>query len=142
MALKLVYDTSATQQARLGEDLEVETDRVFRYAKNGPEALAVGTVLQGPRPNDSHSNMTCAASAVGATAVTVTLDRGDPMTIDEYKEGYLYINDGDTVLAAGRTSASAGEGYLYDVKSHPGGLASLTHRVELHGSRLIRTTVI
>ncbi|KKK61916.1 hypothetical protein LCGC14_3009560, partial [marine sediment metagenome] len=102
MALKLVYDTSATQQARLGEDLEVETDRVFRYAKNGPQTLAVGTVLQATRPNNSHANMTCAAAPAGAYALTVTLDRGDPTVVDEYKNGYIYVND------------EAGEGFLYD----------------------------
>ncbi len=57
-----------------------------------------------------------AAAKAGARDVTVILDRGDPMTIDEYKEGYLYINDqGVTLVNAG------GEGFLYDVLSHPGG---------------------
>ena len=113
----LIYDTSATQQARLGEEYTLRTDRVFRYAKNGPATLAVGTVLQGPRPNDSHANMTVnVAAAAGATAVTVTLDRGDPMTLNEYKDGYLYINDqGVTLVNAG------GQGFLYEVASHPGG---------------------
>lgn len=112
----LIYDTSTTQQARLGDEYTLRTDRVFRYAKNGPGALAVGTVLQGPHPNDSHANMTCAVTAVGATAVTVTLDRGDPMTLNEYKDGHLYINDqGVTLVNAG------GQGFLYEVDSHPGG---------------------
>ncbi len=112
----LIYDTSATQQAQLGEEVFVRTDRVFRYAKNGPEALAVGTVLQGPRPNDSHANMTCGAAAAGATAITVTLAYGDPMTLNEYKEGYLYVNDQGVTL-----TNEGGEGFLYDVVSHPGG---------------------
>ena len=112
----LIYDTSATQRARLGEEYTLIPDRVFRYTKNGPRALSVGTVLQGPRPNDSHANMTCAVTPVGASAVTVTLDRGDPMTLNEYKEGYLYVNDqGVTLIDEG------GEGFLYDVVSHPGG---------------------
>ncbi len=115
----LIYDTSITSRERLGKEYTTptSTDRVFRYAKNGPTALAVGTVLQGPRPNDSHANMTVnSAAAVGATSVTVILDRGDPMALDEYKEGYLYINDqGVTLVNAG------GAGFLYDVLTHPGG---------------------
>ncbi|KKM00969.1 hypothetical protein LCGC14_1799130 [marine sediment metagenome] len=117
----LIYDTSATQQAPLGDELQVGTDRVFRYCKNGPAALTVGTVLQGPLPNASHSNLACAAALRGATAVTLTFAAGDPVTLNQYKEGYLYINDGATVLASGRASSAAGEGFLYDVKSHPGG---------------------
>lgn len=105
----LIYSTSATQGALLGEDRQVPTNRLFRYARNGPQTLAAGTVLQAVRPNASHSNMTCAAAVVGATSITVTLDRGDPTTVDEYKGGYIYVND------------AAGEGYLYDVIGHPGG---------------------
>ena len=134
----LIYDTSATQQARLGEEYTLRTDRVFRYAKNGPAALAVGTVLQGPRPNDSHANMTVnVAAAVGATAVTVILDRGDPMTIDEYKDGYLYINDqGVTLVNAG------GQGLLYEVASHPGGDAGedTTKKITIKDSIVVALT--
>ena len=105
----LIHNTSATQGAPLGEDLSVPPNRLFRYARNGPQTLAVGTVLQATRPNTSHANMTCAAAPAGAYALTVTLDRGDPTVVDEYKNGYIYVND------------EAGEGFLYDVVGHPGG---------------------
>ncbi|KKM86932.1 hypothetical protein LCGC14_1273930, partial [marine sediment metagenome] len=93
-----IYDTSTTQAAPLGSEHRIGMDRVFRYARNGPGALAVGTVLQGPRPNDSHANMTCAAQAVGKSNITVTLDRGDMALLNEYKEGYLYVNDQGVTL--------------------------------------------
>lgn len=101
-----IYDTSATQAARLGSKYKQGENRVFRYAKNGPAALAVGTVLQGPRPDETHANLTCAAQTVGKAFITVTLDRAGIVLADEYKEGYLYIND------------QAGEGHLYDVDRH------------------------
>ena len=105
-----IYLTSASKQARLGEEYTLGSDRVFRYAKNGPEALVVGTVLQGPRFNDSYSNMVVnAAAAVDATSVTVILAYGDPLDRDQFKEGYLYTND------------QAGEGFLYEITGHPGG---------------------
>ncbi|KKN07497.1 hypothetical protein LCGC14_1066360 [marine sediment metagenome] len=104
----LVIETYASQGAPLGEELAVPTDRVYRYTKNGPKPLAAGTILQGPRPNTSHDNLTCAAAAVGKTEITVTLAAGDPVTINDYKNGYIFIND------------EAGEGYVYDIVSTPG----------------------
>ena len=109
-----IYDTSANQGAPLGSEYKLGTDRVFRYAKNGPGALAVGTVLQGARCVDTLANLACAAAAVGRSAITVTLDRADVLAQDEYKEGYLYVND------------QAGEGYLYDVANNTIGLGEDT----------------
>ena len=104
-----IYDTSKDRAAPLGSEYRQGLYRVFRYATNGPGALDVGTVLQAARPNDCHANMACAAIDAGKTSIAVTLDRGDPMDRDEYKEGNIYINDKD------------GEGYLYTVLSHEGG---------------------
>jgi hypothetical protein len=116
-----IYSTNSTQSAPLGSEYMVGMDRVFRYAKNGSGALAVGTVLQAASPNDSHRNMTCAVAPVGQAYITVTLAYGDPMVANEYKEGYIYIND------------QAGEGYLYEVKDHLGGDAGedSTKRINL-----------
>ena len=104
-----IYSTNAKQSAPLGSEYDVGYSRVFRYAKNGSGALAVGTVLQTTSPNDSHRDMTCAVAPVGQAYITVTLAHGDPMVANEYKEGYIYIND------------QAGEGYLYEIKDHLGG---------------------
>jgi hypothetical protein len=124
-----IYLTSATKQARLGEEYMLGSDRVFRYAKNGPAALAVGTVLQGPRFNDSYSNMACAAAVVDATSVTVTLAYGDPLDLNQFAEGHLYINDG------------AGESFLYEVKSHPGGGGEdITKKIELKDHIVVALT--
>ncbi len=105
----LIYNTSATQEVPLGEEFSVPTNRVYRYARNGSASLVAGTVLQATRPNDSHANMTCAAAPAGATSIVVTMDRGDPTVFDEYKNGYIFVNDQD------------GAGFVYDVTGHPGG---------------------
>ena len=105
----LIHTTSADQGAPLGEELLVGNSRLYRYAKNGPKPLAAGTVLQGTRPNTSHDNLTCAAAGVGTSRITVTLASGDPMTLDEYKGGYIFIND------------QAGAGFAYDIIASEGG---------------------
>ena len=104
-----IYDTSATQATPLGAEFKLGQDRVFRYAKNGLGARAVGTVLQGPGAEMTNANMTCAAAAVGKTDITVTLTRSGPMTKDQYKEGYAYTND------------AAGQGYVYEIRDHEHG---------------------
>ena len=107
----VIYDTQVKQAGPLGSELLVGAGgagRVFRYAKNGLGPLAVGTVLQGPRPDDTHANLACAVQAVGKANITVTLDRAGNVVGNAYRQGYLYVND------------QAGEGYLYDVDNHLG----------------------
>ena len=104
----LINQTYSSQGAPLGEELSLPTNRVYRYTRNGPQPLAAGTVLQGPRPNTSHDNLTCGAAVAGKTKVTLTLAAGDPITLSDYANGYLYIND------------QAGEGYLYDIVANDG----------------------
>ncbi len=101
----LIHDTTTVQGAPLGEELVLQ-QRVYRYAKNGLVPLNPGEVVQTAQPNDAHSNMTCAAAAVGTKTITVTMDQN--VTADEYKDGYIYIND------------QAGEGFVYDVVSNLG----------------------
>ena len=103
----LIYDTSAAQTAPLGEEYSLPGNRLFRYAKNGIKPLTVGTVVQTARVDDNHANLACAVAPSGATSVTVTV--GGPFTPDEYKNGYLFVND------------QAGEGFVYEIVSHPGG---------------------
>jgi hypothetical protein len=105
----MIHDTHADQGVPLGEEILVGNSRLYRYAKNGLKPLAAGTVLQGTRPNTSHDNLTCSAAGVGGTRIVVQLSSGDPMTVDEYKNGYIFIND------------QAGEGFVYDIVSNEGG---------------------
>jgi len=66
---------------------------------------------------------------VGRTAVTVTLDRAEPTYTDEYKEGYVYIND------------AAGEGYVYDIKGNANASGEdATMRVDLKDHIVVALT--
>lgn len=124
-----IYDTSATQAAPFGSEFKLGSDRVFRYARNGPGALAVGTVLQGSRVDPCHANLACAAAAVGKTSITVTLDRAGIITLDQYKQGYIYIND------------AAGEGYVYEVLTHEhGGGEDATKKITLKDHIVVALT--
>lgn len=60
----LIHNTVTVQGAPLGEELVLQ-QRVYRYAQNGAISLNPGEVVQTVRPNDAHSNMTCAAAAAG-----------------------------------------------------------------------------
>ncbi len=105
----LIHDTTTVQGAPLGEELALQ-QRVYRYAKNGVISLNPGEVVQTARPNDAHSNMSCAAAAVGTKTITVTMDQN--VTANEYKDGYIYIND------------EAGGGFVYDVVSNLGAIVT------------------
>ena len=105
----LIHDTTTVQGAPLGEELALQ-QRVYRYAKNGLVPLNPGEVVQTARPNDAHSNLTCAAAAALTKTITVTMDQN--ITADEYKDGYIYIND------------EAGEGFVYDVVSNAGAIVT------------------
>ena len=123
-----IYDTSAKQGAPLGSEYAL-ADRVFRYTKNAGPVIGTGTVVQASPPNTSHANLTCAAVAAGRSAITVTLAYGDPVYADEYKEGYLFVND------------QAGEGYLYDVAGHSvGGGEDSTLKVTIRDHIVVALT--
>ena len=122
-----IYDTSTTQAAPLGDELHVATNRVYRYAKNSSAPLAAGTIVQASRPNSSHENLTCAATAVKDTSITVTLGT-DAVDTDEYKGGYIFTND------------QAGEGYVYDILSHPWAEPSATLKLSIRDGVVVALT--
>lgn len=113
-----IYTSSTNRKAALGDELTVPTNRVYRYARNGSASLVAGTLLQAVRPETSHDDLTCAVAPIGATSITVTLGSA-PVLADDYAQGYIFTND------------EAGEGYLYDVLSHPAAAASATLVIRL-----------
>src|SRR3989304_1159462 len=109
----IVYQTSAAQGAPLGEEHTGGPGirRVYRYAKNGPVALAAGVLAQGPVNESGHSNL-AVTSAVAATARKLTVpSKNVRIDTDDYKDGFIYINDAD------------GQGYVYDILSNLSALA-------------------
>jgi len=107
-----IWENSSTQQHKLGTKAETADGRVFRYVKAGATALVPGKLYDAPATAANHSNIAVAsAAAIGATTVTVTLG-ATAATANQYSEGYLVVND------------ATGEGYTYQIKSHPAADAS------------------
>jgi len=102
------YQTSTVQRSPLGLEHKEGAGfgRVYRYAKNGPEALPAGVFAQGPVNERGHANLAVAvAKSATASTVSVTVKQAKVDT-DDYKDGFLYIND------------AAGQGYVYDIVSN------------------------
>jgi len=102
------YTESATQLFPLGTILDWG-DRAFRYAQMDG-AVTAGLLLQQPAHVANHTQM----STTAGYAITTTDDTiisvetvGTDITANQYREGYLYVNDG------------TGQGQSWRVKSNP-----------------------
>lgn len=108
----LISNTS-TAQTNLGARVVSADGRVYRYAKAGAVALVPGTLLQAPVEITNHQDLVPAATAIGATSVTVTLG-ATAATANYYAGGWMMV------------TVTPGEGYQYKIKSHPAADASAT----------------
>ena len=97
---------TSDQRHKLGTRMALADGRVFRYAKDSGSGIAAGRLVQAPA-TDAADDMDLAWSA-GAAVGGTTITTGTSLTItkDQYKEGWLYTNDG------------AGEGQIYPIKSN------------------------
>lgn len=103
-----IYQTGTDQLVPLGTRGVTVDGRVFRRAKAGAVALTTGKLMQESVIVSGHGNnlVIPAAVAVGASSITLT-NSTTAITLNMYKEGFIYINDVD------------GEGQYYKIKSHP-----------------------
>jgi len=124
-----VMSESSIQKADLGQIAYTTDGRKFRYSKAGGTALVAGTLQQASAIVANHQNLTCAAAALAATSVTVTLG-ATAATANQYADGYLVINDVD------------GEGHTYLIKSHPAADASATLVLTLYENTPITDTAL
>ena len=114
-----LFDESSTQKQDLGTCVVLADGRAFRYCLNAGTALATGKVISGGAVVGNHLNQAvAAAAAVDAYEVSVTLG-GTAATADQYKEGFLNIND------------AAGEGHCYKIRGHAAIAASGTGTIKL-----------
>ena len=89
--------------------------RAFRYVEVGAADIAAGAIVQAPAGIANHDmDLAITTASSGATAVTVTLG-ATAATKNQYKDGFIYINDGGT-----------GEGHVYKIKSNPAADGSAT----------------
>jgi hypothetical protein len=101
---------TSEQKHKLGTRMVFDDGRAFRYAEVGASDIAAGAIVQAAAGVANHDmDLAITTAASGATAVTVTLG-GTASTKNQYKDGFLYINDGGT-----------GEGHVYKIKSNAAG---------------------
>jgi hypothetical protein len=112
-------DISSTKELSLGTKGVTRDGRIYRYSLAGAVALAPGKICINADLVANHTNQAVqAAATVGATEVSVTLG-ATAATADQYKDGYLVINDAD------------GEGINYLINGHAAHAGSGTLVVNL-----------
>ena len=100
------YAESSTQLFPLGAQLHYGNN-IYRYGQMGSGAVTAGKLVQHAAIDSNHANMTAtAAVSAGETAISVETG-GNDMTLNEYANGYLWVNDVN------------GEGQTMRVKSNP-----------------------
>jgi|TARA_R100001530_G_scaffold49320_1_gene36893 hypothetical protein len=112
---------TSTQKHKIGTRMSFDDGRAFRYSEVGAADIAAGAVVQAPAAVGEHDvDLAIATAASGVTEVTVTLEN-EATTLNQYKDGYLFINDGVT-----------GEGHVYRIKSNPVASGTATCAITLY----------
>lgn len=111
----LTMNVAATTASlsQLGSMFVSPDGRSFRVASAGATALVPGKLQQSAAENTAHQDCVPAATAVGATSVTVTLG-ASAVTANQYAGGLMIV------------SVTPGQGYAYLISSHPAADASAT----------------
>lgn len=101
------FSSSATAKHSVGQGAHSDDGRKFRYVKNGGVALVVGHALQSRIEDTDHDNITCRATAVGATSLLITAGSGGgALDANEYAGGYAVVD------------TTPGLGYVYRIDNH------------------------
>lgn len=102
--------------------------RAYRYIfMDG--AVTAGKLLQCRATTDAHDNdLVTAAAAIGASSVSVTLG-ATAIVADEYKDGYLYVND------------VTGEGQMFKIGTHAAVASSGVFAVPIVDEGGVRTAL-
>jgi len=127
VAAQPIFSSSSVQMHALGEKMVTPDGRSFRYAKCGGTALVPGKLYQAPAEVTNHQDVVPAATAIGATSVTVTLGN-TAATANQYAGGYLVV------------TVTPGQGYSYLISSHPAADASATLTLSLVDPILVALT--
>ena len=97
---------TSSQKQKLGTRAVTPDGRVFYYAENSGTAITTsGQIVDGIAAVGAH-DMDLAAAATSASALSFTSGTSLTVTKNQYKDGYVYFNDGP------------GQGEVYRVKSN------------------------
>lgn len=87
------FEESSTQKHEFGQLAVTADGRMFRYAQAGGTALVAGNVVQSPAGDADHDDITCRATAIGATEILITTGSGNgALDAQEYAGGFLVID--------------------------------------------------
>lgn len=121
----LAYASTSTDPSLAtltGAKFETADGREFVLIQNGGTALVSGNLIQGPVSiGSTHTDLACAAAAIGATQITVTMG-GTLATANQYAGGFAVVN------------ASTGIGQTFRIASHPAATSSGTCVLTLEDS--------
>lgn len=102
-----IFSTSTVQHHPLGTLAVGRNGRKFRYVKVGGTELVVGDAIQQRAQDTDHDQLTCRATAVGATELLITTGSGSgALDANEYAGGLAVID------------TTPGLGFAYPIKSH------------------------
>lgn len=119
VAAQDLFVSSAIPNTKLGALATTGDGRYFRYAQVGAVAAVPGKLYQAQAEATNHQNLAPTANAVvGQTEVTVTLG-ATAATANQYAGGQFIV------------TTSTGEGYSYEIASHPAAASSSTLKVTL-----------
>ena len=97
---------TSDQKQRLGTRAVLPDGRVFYYAENSSAAITTaGQLVDGIAAVGAHDG-DLATAALAAGSLTATTTTSLTVTLNQYKDGYLFIND------------KVGQGEVYRVKSN------------------------
>ena len=97
---------TSSQKQKLGTRAVTPDGRVFYYAENSGSAITTsGQIVDGIAAVAAH-NMDVAATATSANALSFTSGTSLTVTKNQYKDGYVYFNDGP------------GQGEVYRIKEN------------------------
>lgn len=114
-----IFTTSTSANTNLGALATTGDGRYYRYSSLGAVAAVPGKLYQAAAEITNHQNLAPTANgAIGDRTITVTLG-ATAATANQYAGGYAVISD------------STGEGYMYEIASHPAALLSATLQLTL-----------
>lgn len=99
-----LYSSSADQLHALGERVNTNDGRAFRYALAGGTTLVSGTLLQAKAETTANQNLTAVAAAIGDTSLVSTSTI--TCSANQYANGFAII------------TTSAGIGKIYKISGH------------------------
>ena len=121
---------TSSQKHKLGTRGVTPDGRVFYYAENGGTAIDHGGYLVDGLAAVAAHDMDVAATATTAGSTTFTSGTSLTVTADQYKDGYLYFNDGpaqgETYMVKSNTAVSGATGLSIAIDDEDGLVTALT----------------